>query len=320
MKNKLIALMSLIIAGLYGCEKNHEPVIHEINCSPESGIAGTTFVLIVNATDEDGDLLAYQWSADGGEFTDGMDKAQAKWKSPDDGAGETFTISVNVSDGSCSVSSTFDIVLSESIESSLTDSRDGHTYDCKTIGTQTWMIENLAYLPSVSPSSDGSDSSPYYYVHGYEGSIVSSAKATDNYDKYGTLYNFEAAKTACPDGWHLPSDEEWKTLEKYLGMSSADADDTEWRDSGDVGRKLKSASGWYNNGKGDNSSGFNACPGGIRNCYRGFLNLGYDAIFCSSSSDGSSNAWYRDLYYLGDGVCRDIGDRRSGFSVRCLRN
>lgn len=84
---------------------------------------------------------------------------------------------------------------------------NGRTYACKRImGEIAWMIENLAYLPSVSPSATGSDSTPLYYVYGYEGSGVIAAKATENYKKYGVLYNLEAAKTACPPGWHLPSD------------------------------------------------------------------------------------------------------------------
>jgi len=199
------------------------------------------------------------------------------------------------------------------------DPRDQHKYRVVKIGTQIWMAENLAYLPSVSPSFSDSDSSPYYYVYGYEGSSVSSAMATDNYQNYGVLYNWEAAKTVCPTGWHLPSDEEWKTLEKYLGMSSSDADDDGLRNSGDVGRKLKSISGWNDNGNGDNSSGFNAFPGGYRTCIGSFLSLGYNARFWSSSPDVSSNAWARNLYYNSDGVSWDSYLRRYGFSVRCLQ-
>jgi uncharacterized protein (TIGR02145 family) len=117
---------------------------------------------------------------------------------------------------------------------------------------------------------------------GYEGSGVQEAKATDNYRKYGVLYNFEAAKTACPTGWHLPTDEEWKTLEKQLGMSSSDADNAGLRLSGEVGKKLKSKSGWQSEGHGDNSSGFTALPGGNRTNYYGFEYLGYYSYFLTS--------------------------------------
>jgi len=85
------------------------------------------------------------------------------------------------------------------------DVRDQHVYKYVKIGTQTWMAENLAYLPAVSPSSDGSESSAFYYVYNYEGSSISEAKSQGNYTSYGVLYNWEAAKIACPSGWYLPS-------------------------------------------------------------------------------------------------------------------
>ena len=97
-----------------------------------------------------------------------------------------------------------------------TDSRDGNTYRYVTIGNQTWMIDNLAFLPEVSPPTDGSESLPRYYVYGYVGNDVSSAKQTENYSKYGVLYNWEAAKQAVPEGWHLPTADEWRKLQDYL--------------------------------------------------------------------------------------------------------
>jgi len=117
---------------------------------------------------------------------------------------------------------------------SFTDSRDGNEYKTVTIGSQVWMAENLAYLPEVHNST--SDSGPHYYVYGYDGTEVTEAKAYEHtpgdndeyspggapikvYETYGVLYNWPAAITACPEGWHLPSDAEWKQLEMYLGMS-----------------------------------------------------------------------------------------------------
>lgn len=203
---------------------------------------------------------------------------------------------------------------------SLIDSRDSYSYKWITIGTQMWMVENLAYLPSVSSSYDGSYSDPYYYVYGYEGTSVSSAKATDNYTTYGVIYNWEAAKIACPTGWHLPSDDEWKILEKHLGMSHSDADDIGARYSGDVGKKLKSTSGWIHNGNGNNSSGFNVLPGGYRTDAGGFGLLGYGGNFWSSTEDAWSNAWFRNLDYYDHAVARNGNHRRYNLSVRCLKN
>lgn len=203
---------------------------------------------------------------------------------------------------------------------------DGKNYSIVKIGTQTWMIDNLAYLPSVSPSSSGSDTSPYYYVYGYEGNSVSAAKGTKNYATYGVLYNWEAAKTACPSDWHLPTDEEWKILEKNQGMSESDANSGGWRYSGRVGGKIKESGykRWNNPNSGaTNASGFAALPGG--SCYYpssggGFGNLRWAANFWSASEYNAAWAWYRVLDYNEVGVNRSITNKYIGFSVRCLKN
>ena len=101
-----------------------------------------------------------------------------------------------------------------------TDPRDSHSYSWAKIGTQIWMSENLAYLPSVSPSDQGSDSTSISYVYIYESTYVNTAKNTDNYKTYGTLYNWTMAQSACPDGWHLPSDVEWDVMANVLGGDS----------------------------------------------------------------------------------------------------
>ena len=111
-----------------------------------------------------------------------------------------------------------------------TDARDGKVYKTITIGTQTWMAENLAYLPSVSHSFTSSFDFPVYYVYGYDGNSVSAAKASANYITYGVLYNWEAAKIACPSGWHLPTDAEWTILENYLGTTAGD----KLKETGDI--------------------------------------------------------------------------------------
>lgn len=199
------------------------------------------------------------------------------------------------------------------------DSRDGKFYRTIQIGEQVWLAENLAYLSQVSPSGEGSATEKYYYVYDYEGTNLSEAKQTAHYTTYGVLYNWEAAKTACPSGWHLPTDDDWKVLERYLGMSESDANASEWRESGNVGKKLKSTSGWYSNGNGDNSNGFNAIPGGGGND-EGFNGLGNYAYFWSSSENGTSYAWTRALEYNDDGVDRYYNSRRFGYSVRCQKN
>ena len=185
------------------------------------------------------------------------------------------------------------------------DSRDQRTYKYVKIGTQIWMAENLAYLPAVSPSSDGSETSAYYYVYDYEGSNVSDAKSNGNYTSYGVLYSWVAAKAACPSGWHLPTHAEWTTLEDYLGEPA--------------GKKMKSVTGWSDNGNGDNSSGFTALPAGYRGFNGGVNYLGH-CTYLWTSTEKEDLAWYRILYDYDNTLFTTNSYRSCGFSVRCVKN
>jgi uncharacterized protein (TIGR02145 family) len=178
------------------------------------------------------------------------------------------------------------------------DSRDGQEYAYIEIGNQTWMAENLNYQTTDS----------WWYNN-------SSA----NGDVYGRLYTWEAALTACPGGWHLPGDEEWKTMEIALGMSQSEAEGTGYRGT-DEGKKMKSTSGWYNDGNGTNSSGFNALPGGYRDSYGSFNYHGNDGHWWSSTEYSGVRAWRRTLRYDYDQARRNDYYKTYGFSVRCLKD
>ncbi len=210
---------------------------------------------------------------------------------------------------------------------------DGKNYAVVKIGTQTWMAENLAWLPAVSPSSKGSDSLKYYYVYNYEDSLVPVAKYSVNYKTFGVLYNWPAAmnkagkkapakatiQAACPTGWHMPEDGEWKILEQSLGMSQTEADSINLRNSGEVGRKLKSSQNWVAEGRGSNASGFTALPGGYRNLHGGFLRMDEYALFWTATQPDTT-AWYRSLYFHDHGVSRFYTLPEHGLSVRCVKD
>ncbi|MCP4090197.1 MAG: hypothetical protein GY746_10440 [Gammaproteobacteria bacterium] len=219
----------------------------------------------------------------------------------------------------------------------LTDIRDGNTYTTVLIGTRCWMAENLAYLPSVYPSNSGSYTTPYYYVYGYHGVIIDSAKARSNYLTYGVLYNWPAAMAGhtssnsvpsgvqgiCPAGWHLPSDEEWKMLEgevdSQYGYPDSEWDEDDWRGT-DAGGNLKESgtTHWNSTNKGaTNSSGFTALPAGYRDSNTSFRNLGENTSFWSSTESNSYSARGRFLIYFYTSVYRFIDLKDNGFSVRC---
>jgi uncharacterized protein (TIGR02145 family) len=196
---------------------------------------------------------------------------------------------------------------------------DGYDYATVQIGDQCWFSENCRYLPSVSPSSMASSTIPYYYVYGYVGADLEAAKATENYETYGVLYNWPAVMTEgiCPSGWDIPSDEEWMELEMSLGMSQSDASSTSWRGT-DEGYQMKSTSGWNDGGNGSNSSGFNGLPGGF--LYDGGFDNGVHYGYWWSTSESSSLSWFRALNYYNGYVDRSDYYRESGFSARCVKD
>ena len=179
------------------------------------------------------------------------------------------------------------------------------------------MSENLAYLPSVNRVDDALFDGKCYYVYGFNSTRLGEARELDSYKIYGALYNWEAAQASCPDGWHLPSDKEWQELEIFLGMAD-EAGGRGWRAEGEVGNKLKSASGWITN-MGTDASGFNALPAGCRG-YQGFQSMGYCAYFWTSSPAGGDNGWRRGICGDDSGVARNEDRRYFGISVRCIKN
>jgi uncharacterized protein (TIGR02145 family) len=242
-----------------------------------------------------------------------------------------------------------------------TDNRDGNTYGVVQIGDQCWLGENLRYLPSVSPITErspthrwrstpvNSQTRPYYYVYGYQGRRVSDAKATANYRNYGVLYNWPAALAACPEGWHLPGDDEWTQLANYLMGEYGLLND--WVHTNCVGNTLKSCrqvdsplggacatvehprwasiqtppperttvSVGVGAHYGTDAVGFSALPGG-RYAYGAFTELGFIGFWWSATEYYGTRAWYRFIRHEFGDVTRSNFDKAAGFGVRCIRD
>ncbi len=185
----------------------------------------------------------------------------------------------------------------------LLDTLDGRTYKTITLGTQTWMAENLNYETRNSWCYDNVE---------------------DNCDIYGRLYTWEAALNACPAGWHLPSDEEYKVLEKYLNMNDSDINKIDSRGAeNNVGGKLKSTSSlWQSPNTGaTNESGMNFLPAGRHNYGDNtFSGLGKYTRIWTSTPGGKGEAWNRDIDSGNNTISRDPGFTALGRSVRCVKD
>lgn len=241
------------------------------------------------------------------------------------------------------ISSSIPISFAFRLSTPFTDTRDDQIYTTIEIGSQVWMVENLKYLPAVVGPETGSVTEPYYYVYGYDGTDVTTAKSEPNYRTYGVLYNWPAAMNsaasstsnpsavqgACPSGWHLPSNSEWIQLADYLINNGFG-----YGGSGnDIAKSMASTSGWgwYSNSNpysvsndqsSNNSSGFDGFPVGCRSYTGSFGSLSYTGYWWSSSesSGNSTIAWYRALYGYYDQLGGGLNGKSDGFSVRCLKD
>jgi uncharacterized protein (TIGR02145 family) len=172
------------------------------------------------------------------------------------------------------------------VKGTFTDSRDGTSYKTVKIGTQTWMAENLNYVTGNSACYDDNPS---------------------NCTTYGRLYNWATALAACPAGWHLPSGGEWMMLKDYVGGWST------------AGKKLKSTSGWKDNGNGTDDFGWSALPGGMGYVAGSFDYASSIGNWWSAREDGSY-AFYWNIYYYTESIHENTDDNTLLFSVRCVQD
>ena len=179
------------------------------------------------------------------------------------------------------------------------DKRDGHIYKTVKIGEQIWFAENLAY-----DAGDG--------CWAYDDDKT-------NVEKYGYLYTWEVAKTACPEGSHLSSDDEWKELEMHFGLTQEKADEATSRGST---KELKATTDWTKGENGTNESGFSIIPAGYRNTVsEEFDYLGQNANFWTSTPEKDEASWSRSIFAENDKeIFRYFFSQGNGYSVRCIKD
>ena len=311
---KRLTLLLLVTALALSCSKYAHPVIESLVAEPDSVYPGETVALkftALHANTNDG--VSVIWESEYGKLivspNEGTGKP-AEWVAPKRPG--NYFIKLLIFDNTLEAPEAIDSVKIVVLDTTGTfiDARDGHQYKWIRIDSQIWMAENLAYLPSVGPASN-TNVLGEFYVYDFEGDNVQYAKFSYNYETYGVLYQFPTPTGTCPDGWHLPENREWTFLLSYLGS--------------DIARKLKSTTGWAidnqgNNGNGDNSSGFNALPGGSRE-YK-FVHGGPGSQGMCQLMGKAACFWYQNdlVFYLTDSSYDPNHGRREGsaYSVRCL--
>jgi len=181
--------------------------------------------------------------------------------------------------------------ITEVVKGSFADSRDSKTYKTVKIGEQVWMAENLNYK-----------------ADGYGDECYDAEES--NCKKYGRLYDWETARSACPKGWHLPNKEEWEILMAAVGGRET------------AGKYLKATNGWNKNGNGEDKYGFSALPGGHSDCCEGggFFDIGGGGGWWSFTEENSVFVDCQLVSYNADGVDNGTCEKYSTYSVRCLQD
>lgn len=207
---------------------------------------------------------------------------------------------------------------------------DGNVYHTVIIGDQVWMAENLR----VTHYRDGSS------IHYISNDVYSNqewmqctigAYCIKETGEYGGFYNFYAVmdqRHLAPEGWHIPTDTEWKILEGTVD-GKFPVGDPEWDKVNvprgfDAGRSLKSTTSDYNqwNSGANDKFGFSALPGGYRSAWDNgkFMNEGISAVFMTSTLYSASEAFAHAIRYEYGYVYRPTGPLVSGGSVRCIKD
>lgn len=190
----------------------------------------------------------------------------------------------------------------------MTDARDGFTYHWVRYGGLDWTVENSHFK-----TSEGT-----YGIYAQAGLIGDDNAEYDTrtVEKYGYLYNYDGVKEAAPEGWRVPTDEDWKKLEKALGMSADDAEGLEWRGSnegtlmhsGDSGLNMLYA-GYYT---------YTTTSYG--SSYRLISAYGFYWTSTEDTAKGGDYAYYRKLFYNYGGVFRYSCQKKNMLSVRFVRD
>jgi len=202
---------------------------------------------------------------------------------------------------------------------------EGNTYPTVKIGNRWWMAENLKVqhfndstpIPKVELQSVDNDSI-------WKNSAAAACSVLDS--RFGVVYNqycLNDKRKLAPEGWHVPTDAEWKEMETAIGMSKTESDKSGWRGTNEAEKLIVGGSGGWPSESvvfGSNSSGFTALPGGCRVFNGAIGELFVAGYWWTSSLNSDEDYLYRSInaqYYQ---VFRYWANARYGMSIRCVKD
>jgi uncharacterized protein (TIGR02145 family) len=199
---------------------------------------------------------------------------------------------------------------------------EGTTYNTVEIGTQCWLKENLNLGTMISGNQEQTDNGILEkYCYASNESNCTSNGALYQWGEMMDYMNCPGSQGICPEGWHIPTDNDIKILEGYSD-SNYDIGDPEWDAFGtrgyDAGRNLKDAIDWSD---GDDLFGFSGLHTGDRNAtLKSFHNLNDEGTFWSSNEESNDIAIARYYTDETDGMLRLLRNKGFGFGVRCIKD
>ncbi|ASQ90700.1 hypothetical protein CHL67_06965 [Prosthecochloris sp. GSB1] len=204
---------------------------------------------------------------------------------------------------------------------------DGNVYKAVKIGDQIWMAENLVvkHYRNGDPIPEVRELDEWVALESGAWSVQENAP--EHGKLFGKLYNWYAVndpRGLAPQGWRVPTEEDWRKLEQHLGMNPEELDGVEFRGKEEnVGGKLKETGSehWDKPNTGaTNETGFAARAGGYRDNDGPFNFFGKYAAFWTATGAENGRVWFRGMTTTDQGVYRFSFNQKCGFSVRCVRD
>jgi len=331
--NENVSATDKITIELIEDEPENTPPVAIITASQTSGTTTTNFTFDALESSDNEDPLdvlqvRWDWEGDGTWDTQYTTEKTANHQFSEEG---TYHVKLEVKD-------TGELTDIDSVFVEVTDTGgnpgvpcpgvpafeyEGQVYNPILIGDQCWLKENLDVGDWIFGDNEMSN----------DGMIEKYCYDDDplNCDLFGGLYQWdemmqyvttEGAQGICPDGWHIPTDEEWKQLEGAVD-SHYDYPDPQWDNTDfrgyNCGKNLKTTSGWSNEGNGIDLYGFSAFPAGWKGA-NDFYFITEATAFWTSSDNITIQAWHRQLYNNSDAIKRNNIDQDVAFSVRCVKD
>jgi len=313
---------------------NHTPTIANAGAN-QKPTDGTTTLALAGNTPVEGIGKWTIISGEGGNFADIHDPKTLFTGQ----AGQRYTLQWSI-ETSCATSTDETTIAFTIVHGAGVTDIDGNFYPSVIIGNQEWMAENLKTTkysngtPIDYPGSNDSD-----WQNNTTGAYAWHDNDISWKDSYGALYNWHTVNNnngLCPNGWHVPSDDEWTELVYYLGTQGYPNEQDNPNGAGNALKSCRQESSplggecaaaehprWDSHSThfGTDEFGFSALPGGVRYSSGSYLNVGGIGTWWSATEFSSADAWFRILGGNGNlNRSNSFGHKVTGFSVRCLRD